>query len=151
MRRAACCMTKRLPKHLPKHLHDALTAAEWAREFLGELDAAAHRSNVLLRSAVGRQLEILGEACKRVLDEAPDLRERAPACPGYGSPPPARTWARAQLSPSALPSGSMRGETAVVPDRGMERAVPAYTGRCAAAQCGRNGVSPWESPPRSCA
>jgi uncharacterized protein with HEPN domain len=57
---------------LPKHLHDALTAARRAREFLGELDADAYRANVLVRSAVERQLEILGEACKRVLDEAPD-------------------------------------------------------------------------------
>jgi uncharacterized protein with HEPN domain len=32
----------------------------------------------MVRSAVERQLEILGEACKRVLDEAPDLRDRMP-------------------------------------------------------------------------
>jgi len=63
---------------LPKHLHDALTAARRAREFLGELDADAYRGNVLVRSAVERQLEILGEACRRVLDEVPDLRDRMP-------------------------------------------------------------------------
>lgn len=67
-----------MTNRLPKHLHDALTAARRAREFLGELDADAYRANVLVRSAVERQLEILGEACKRVLDEAPDLREGAP-------------------------------------------------------------------------
>lgn len=67
-----------MTKRLPKHPHDALAAARRAREFLGELDAAAYRSNVLVRSAVERQLEILGEACKRALDEAPELRERAP-------------------------------------------------------------------------
>jgi uncharacterized protein with HEPN domain len=33
---------------------------------------------VLVRSAVERQLEILGEACRRALDEAPQLRERLP-------------------------------------------------------------------------
>lgn len=63
---------------LPKHLHDALSAARRARAFLGGLDVDAYRANELVRSAVERQLEVLGKACKRVLDEAPDLRERAP-------------------------------------------------------------------------
>lgn len=63
---------------LPKHLHDAVTAAQRAREFLGNLDADAYGADVLVRSAVERQLEILGDACRRVLDEAPDMRERLP-------------------------------------------------------------------------
>jgi len=63
---------------LPKHLHDALTAVRRAREFLGGLDADAYSTNALVRSAVERQLEILGEACKRALDEAPELRGRIP-------------------------------------------------------------------------
>lgn len=67
-----------MTKRLPKHLHDALTASRRASEFLGELDADAYGGNVLVRSAVERQLEILGEASKRVLDEAPELRDRAP-------------------------------------------------------------------------
>lgn len=67
-----------MTSRLPKHLHDALTAARRAREFLGELDADAYSANVLVRSAVERQLEILGEASKRALDEAPELRDRAP-------------------------------------------------------------------------
>jgi uncharacterized protein with HEPN domain len=67
-----------MTSRLPKHLHDALTAARRARQFLGELHADAYRANALVRSAVERQLEILGEACKRVLDEAPHWRERAP-------------------------------------------------------------------------
>jgi uncharacterized protein with HEPN domain len=67
-----------MTNRLPKHLHDALTAAGRARQFLGELDADAYRGNLLVRSAVERQLEILGEACRRVLDEAPDLRDRVP-------------------------------------------------------------------------
>ncbi len=74
MHRAGSCTMNRLPKHL----HDALTAAQRARAFLGDLDADAYGVNVLVRSAVERQLEILGEACRRALDEAPELRERLP-------------------------------------------------------------------------
>jgi uncharacterized protein with HEPN domain len=67
-----------MTNRLPKHLHDALTAARRAGEFLGERDEEAYRTNVLVRSAVERQVEILGEARKRALDEAPELRERIP-------------------------------------------------------------------------
>lgn len=67
-----------MTNRLPKHLHDALLAARRAAEFLGGLDAAGYQSHALERSAVERQLEILGEACRRALDEAPELRARAP-------------------------------------------------------------------------
>ena len=67
-----------MTSRLPWHLHDALWEARRAREFLGELDADVYRGNVLVRSAVERRLEVLGEACKRVLDEEPDLRDVAP-------------------------------------------------------------------------
>lgn len=67
-----------MTNRLPKHLHDALTAARRAAEFLGGLDLDGYRANVLVRSAVERQLEILGEASRRVLDDAPELRERMP-------------------------------------------------------------------------
>ena len=67
-----------MTNRLPKHLHDALTAARRAEEFLGGLDADGYRTNVLVRSAVERQLEILGEACRRALDETPELRDRLP-------------------------------------------------------------------------
>lgn len=74
MRPDVRCMTSRLPKHL----YDALMAARRAGEFLAELDVDAFRANVLVRSAVERQLEILGEAAKRALDDEPALRERMP-------------------------------------------------------------------------
>lgn len=67
-----------MTNRLPKHLHDALTAARRAEGFLGGLDADGYRTNVLVRSAVERQLEILGEACRRALDETPELRDRLP-------------------------------------------------------------------------
>ncbi|MBE7417201.1 MAG: DUF86 domain-containing protein [Ideonella sp.] len=67
-----------MTNRLPKHLHDALTAARRATEFLGVLDLDSYRANALVRSAVERQLEILGEAGKRALDEESALRSRIP-------------------------------------------------------------------------
>ena len=63
---------------LPKHLFDAVSAARLATEFVRGIDVATYAANVLVRSAVERQLEILGEACRRALDEEPSLRERIP-------------------------------------------------------------------------
>ncbi|MFZ2648744.1 MAG: HepT-like ribonuclease domain-containing protein [Burkholderiaceae bacterium] len=67
-----------MPNRLPKHLHDALTAAQLAMEFMNGFDAEGYAANALVRSAIERQLEILGEACRRALDEAPTLLERIP-------------------------------------------------------------------------
>lgn len=63
---------------LPKHLHDGMTAAQLAVDFCRHMDATVFGANLLVRSAVERQLEILGEACRRALDEAPGLRDRIP-------------------------------------------------------------------------
>jgi uncharacterized protein with HEPN domain len=65
---------------LPKHLHDALHAARLAVQFLGEKDLAAYEADAFLRSAVERQVEIVGEACRRALDDTPELRERIAEC-----------------------------------------------------------------------
>jgi uncharacterized protein with HEPN domain len=70
-----------MSSRLPKHLHDALAAARLAVEFLRGFDAEGHAANVLVRSAIERQLEILGEACRRALDEDGSLRERIPELP----------------------------------------------------------------------
>lgn len=61
-----------------KHLLDALEAARAALEFIGDTDAAAYAANRLLRSAVERQLTVLGESARRALDADPALRQELP-------------------------------------------------------------------------
>jgi uncharacterized protein with HEPN domain len=61
-----------------KLLADALSAIDTAQEFMGQAELPAYLSNRMMRSAVERQLEILGEACSQLdkLDTA--WRERLP-------------------------------------------------------------------------
>ncbi len=63
---------------LPKHLFDAITAARRAVDFTVGLDADTYAADVMVRSAVERQLEILGEACRRAIEEDADFRTRLP-------------------------------------------------------------------------
>ncbi|MGK2900421.1 MAG: HepT-like ribonuclease domain-containing protein [Burkholderiaceae bacterium] len=67
-----------MKNRLPKHLFDALTAVRLAREFSTGLSFGGFEANVLVRSAVERQLEILGEACQRMVQVDPDIRRRVP-------------------------------------------------------------------------
>ena len=67
-----------MTNRLPKHLFDALTAVRLAREFSAGVSFAAYEANALVRSAVERQLEILGEACQRMTQLDPDIRHRLP-------------------------------------------------------------------------
>ena len=67
-----------MSNRLPKHLHDALTAARRAVEFMLDIADSAYSGNVLVRSAVERQLEILGEASRRALEDTPELRDQIP-------------------------------------------------------------------------
>jgi uncharacterized protein with HEPN domain len=62
----------------PKLLFDAILAAEAAISFVAQVDAAQYRSDLLRRSAVERQLEILGEACARLAKEEAKLFEHLP-------------------------------------------------------------------------
>lgn len=55
-----------------------MLAAARAVEFLQGLDGSAYATNVMVRSAVERQLEILGEASRRALEDEPGLRDRIP-------------------------------------------------------------------------
>lgn len=63
---------------LPKHLDDAAHAARLELHFVSGRSLDDYRADELLRSAVERQVEIVGEACRRALDDTPDLRERLP-------------------------------------------------------------------------
>ncbi|MCK7495619.1 MAG: DUF86 domain-containing protein [Comamonadaceae bacterium] len=61
-----------------KHLEDAAMAARLALRFLAGRDLDAYRSDDMLRSAVERQVEIVGEACRRALRDSPELAARLP-------------------------------------------------------------------------
>lgn len=65
-----------MTSRLPKHLFDGLTAIRLAREFTAGVSFEGYVANALVRSAVERQLEILGEACQRMTQVDPGLRER---------------------------------------------------------------------------
>ena len=67
-----------MSERLPKHLDDALHAARLALRFLGGKVLEDYLADVLLRSAVERQVEIVGEACRRALEDTPELRGRLP-------------------------------------------------------------------------
>lgn len=60
----------------PKLLLDALDAAQTAREFLGDLSLDEYLLDRKSRSAVERQLEILGEAGSRLAKVEPGLAEQ---------------------------------------------------------------------------
>lgn len=57
----------------PKLLVDALGAIESAREFVAGASFAQYTQDKMRRSAVERQLEILGEACGRLARLDPSL------------------------------------------------------------------------------
>ncbi len=65
-------------ERLNKHLLDALHAIEAALGFVAGLDAARYAQSLLIRSAVERQLMVLGEAARRAIDESPLLRDEWP-------------------------------------------------------------------------
>ncbi|KNZ31752.1 MAG: hypothetical protein AD742_15480 [Methylibium sp. NZG] len=67
-----------MSERLPKHLDDALYAARLALRFLDGKALEEYLSDELLRSAVERQVEIVGEACRLALDDSSQLRERLP-------------------------------------------------------------------------
>ena len=60
------------------YLHDACIATGLIVDFLGESSLEDYRNNALLKSAVERQFEILGEACNQLAKLDPELAERVP-------------------------------------------------------------------------
>jgi len=63
----------------PKLLFDALAAIDAATSFVAGHEADHYADDLLIRSAVERQLEILGEACSRLAREEPELPTTIPA------------------------------------------------------------------------
>ena len=60
------------------HLFDLLEAADAVASFVEDRDLADYRASLMLRSAVERQLEIIGEAMARALSIEPELETRLP-------------------------------------------------------------------------
>ena len=60
------------------YLWDAQQAVEAIGQFVAGLDAASYAKNALVRAAVERQFEIIGEALNRLLKIAPDLARKVP-------------------------------------------------------------------------
>jgi len=59
-------------------LWDAIRAAERIGEFVQGRSLAEYLADLMLRSAVERQFEIIGEALNRLAQEAPDIAKRIP-------------------------------------------------------------------------
>jgi uncharacterized protein with HEPN domain len=62
----------------PKLLLDAMRAIDAAMAFVGEKSLDDYEADLQLRSAVERQLEVLGEACARLSREHAALFEEVP-------------------------------------------------------------------------
>jgi uncharacterized protein with HEPN domain len=69
-----------MPDRRLKLLYDAIHAIDAAVSFLTSVSLDGYETSLLLRSAVERQLEILGEACNRLAKEDPALVSAIPAC-----------------------------------------------------------------------
>lgn len=70
------------PRDPRVHLHDAAVAAEAVEAFIAARSLGDCRGDLMLRSAVERQLEILGEALGRALKAEPELQRRLPSLRG---------------------------------------------------------------------
>lgn len=66
-------------RHAEKRLHDALRACQWILQFTAGMDFPGYRSSYLVRSAVERQLEILGEALNLARQGFPELENTLPS------------------------------------------------------------------------
>ena len=55
------------------HLHDIAQAGRAVKEFLAKRTFEDYSSNELLRSAVERKFEVIGEALNRIRDDEPEI------------------------------------------------------------------------------
>ncbi|WP_322779953.1 DUF86 domain-containing protein [Frankia sp. Cas4] len=67
-----------MPPDPRKYLWDAANAAELARGFAHGQTFADYQTNAMLRAAVEREFEILGEALNQLSKAAPDLAATIP-------------------------------------------------------------------------
>ena len=65
-----------MPRDARGFLFDILSACDDIRKFVGEADAACYAENKLLRLAVERSFEIIGEAVSQLAKLDPDLAQR---------------------------------------------------------------------------
>lgn len=70
-----------MPPDPRKYLWDALSAAELVRDFAQGQSFADYQSNAMLRAAVERQFEIIGEALNQLSRTAPTMASRIPDLP----------------------------------------------------------------------
>jgi uncharacterized protein with HEPN domain len=70
-----------MPPDPRKYLWDATNAAELARNFAHGQTFADYQANAMLRAAVERQFEIIGEALNQFSKAAPDLAATIPDLP----------------------------------------------------------------------
>jgi len=61
-----------------KRLHDAITACARIEEFVADADLGRYQENELLRSAVERKFEIVGEALSQAIRGDETLEDRIP-------------------------------------------------------------------------
>jgi uncharacterized protein with HEPN domain len=65
-----------LPLELLKFLFDISQACQLLEEFVSGKTYANYRTDALLRSAVERQFEVIGEALRRAIELNPDVAQR---------------------------------------------------------------------------
>jgi len=70
-----------LPRESRKYLHDIAEACRYIEQFTAGKTYEDYHADPLLRSAVERQFEVIGEALKMLLDRDPGLRDRISNAP----------------------------------------------------------------------
>ena len=70
------------PRDVRVYLQDLVTAADAIGGFIADRTLDDYKADLMLRSAVERQFEILGEALARALRLDPELQESLPASRG---------------------------------------------------------------------
>jgi len=93
------------------YLWDVQQAANAIEQFVAGLDAAGYAQNALVRAAVERQFEIIGEALNQLSKVSPELAQQVPnlhgiigfrnvLIHGYATVDDARVW---QITETSLP------------------------------------------------